>query len=162
MRDVDAVEVFKSSQGGGNPAPIAIDALGYDPEQIMTIAVPFPRLATSNERDRLSYWQERKAKQVMRENLDCGIRISVVAKECSLSRSHFSRAFKKATGHSPRDWFQLARLTRAQELLEQTDFSISQVALECGFADQPHFTKIFSRSFGMPPGKWRAKEKSYM
>ncbi|WP_237140718.1 helix-turn-helix domain-containing protein [Pseudomonas silesiensis] len=76
-----------------------------------------------------------------------------------MSRSHFSRAFKKATGHSPRDWFQLARLTRAKELLEQTDFSITQVGMECGFADQPHFTKIFSRKFGMPPGKWRAKEK---
>lgn len=159
MNDVDAVQAVKPHRGVGNPAPIVIDALGCGAEQIMTIATPIPRLATNNERDRLSYWQERKAKEVMMENLDCGIRISVVAKECSLSRSHFSRAFKKATGHSPRDWFQLARLTRAKELLEQTDFPISQVGLECGFADQPHFTKIFSKNFGMPPRKWRAKEK---
>ena len=159
MSDVDAVQIFKSSRGGGNPPPIVIVAPGSGAEQIMTIADPFTRLASSYERDRLSYWQERKAKEVMMEHLDCGIRISVVAKECFLSRSHFSRAFKKATGHSPRDWFQLARLTRAKELLEQTDFSISRVGLECGFADQPHFTKIFSRHFGMPPRKWRVKEK---
>jgi AraC-like DNA-binding protein len=160
MSDVDTVEVLKSSQGGGYPAPIVIDAVGFGAEQIMTIAGPFPRLiATNNERGRLSYWQERKAKEVMMENLDYGIQITAVAKECSLSRSHFSRAFKNATGHSPRDWFQFARLTRAKVLLEQTNFSISQVGLECGFADQAHFSNIFSRKFGMPPGKWRAKEK---
>jgi AraC-like DNA-binding protein len=160
MSDVDTVQAVKSSRGVGKPAPIVIDALGCDAEQIMTIAGPFPRLATGDERDRLSYWQERKAKEVMMENLDCGIQISAVAKECSLSRSHFSRAFKNATGHSPRDWLQLARLTQAKELLEQTDFSISQVGLECGFVDQSHFTRIFSKKFGMPPGKWRTQEKS--
>ncbi|WP_274643523.1 helix-turn-helix domain-containing protein [Pseudomonas serbica] len=159
MSDVDAVQVFKSSRGGGSLTPVVIAAPGSGAEQIMTVADPFARLASSRERDRLSYWQERKAKEVMMEHLDCGIRISVVAKECALSRSHFSRAFKKATGHAPRDWFKLARLTRARELLEQTDFSISQVGLACGFADQPHFTKIFSSNFGMPPGKWRAKDR---
>jgi transcriptional regulator GlxA family with amidase domain len=154
MSDVDVVEVFKSSQS------IAIDVAGLGAEQIMTMARAYlPLIATNNERVRLSYWQERKAKEVMMENLDCGIQISAVAKECSLSRSHFSRAFKNATGHSPRDWLQLARLTQAKELLEQTDFSISQVGLECGFVDQSHFTRMFSRKFGMPPGKWRAQEK---
>lgn len=154
MSDVDAVEVFKSNPDGGYPAPI-----GFGAEQIMTITSPYPRvIATNNERGRLSYWQERKAKKIMMENLDCGIQISAVAKECCLSRSHFSRAFKNATGHSPRDWLQLARLTRAKVLLEQTNFSISQVGLECGFADQPHFSNIFSRKFGMTPRKWRAKK----
>lgn len=160
MSDVDVLEVFKSSQGGDKRAPIAIDAAGLGAEQIVTMACTYLRLiATNNGRGRLSYWQERKAKEVMMENLDCGIQISSVAKECSLSRSHFSRAFKNATGHSPRDWLQLARLTRAKELLEQTDFSISQVGLECGFADQSHFSRMFSRKFNMTPRKWRVSEK---
>ncbi|MDR6610209.1 AraC family transcriptional regulator [Pseudomonas synxantha] len=163
MNDVDVVEVFKSSQGGDKRASIAIGAAGLGAEQIMTMACANLRLiATNNGPGRLSYWQERKAKKVMMENLDCGIQISAVAKECSLSRSHFSRAFKNATGHSPRDWLQLARLTRAKEFLEQTDFSISQVGLECGFADQSHFTRMFSSKFNMSPGKWRAREKSQL
>ena len=163
MNDVDVVEVFKSSQGGDKRASIAIGSAGLGAEQIMTMACANLRLiATNNGRGRLSYWQERKAKEVMMENLDCGIQITAVAKECSLSRSHFSRAFKNATGHAPRDWLQLARLIRAKELLEQTDFSIAQVGLECGFADQSHFCRMFSRKFSMTPGKWRAREKSQL
>jgi len=161
MRDMDVLEVFKSRRGEDNRASIASDVAGLGAKPIMTMAFAYLRLkATSSERTRLSYWQERKAKEVMMENLDCGIQISTVAKECSLSRSHFSRAFKKATGYSPRDWLQLARLTRAQELLEQTDFSISQVGLECGFVDQSHFTRMFSRKLGIAPGKWRLRERS--
>jgi AraC-like DNA-binding protein len=161
MNDVDVVEVFKSSQGGDKRVSIAIGAAGLGAEPIMTMACANQRLiATNNGPGRLSYWQERKAKEVMMENLDCGIQVSAVAKECSLSRSHFSRAFKNATGHSPRDWLQLAKLTRAKEFLEQTGFSITQVGLECGFADQSHFTRMFSKKFNMTPGKWRTQKKS--
>lgn len=153
MSDMDVVEVAKSGQ-----SPILINSAGPDAQQLMTLARAYLQLLeTRNERARLSYWQERTAKKVMMENLDRGIQISAVAKECSLSRSHFSRAFKNTTGHTPSDWLQIARLTRAKELLEQTDCSISQVGLECGFADQPHFTRMFARRFGITPGKWRAR-----
>ncbi|MDC6379817.1 helix-turn-helix transcriptional regulator [Pseudomonas graminis] len=93
------------------------------------------------------------------DNLDRSITIATVAKECSLSRSHFSRAFRNTTGHSPRDWLQTARLARAKELLELTDFSVSHVGFECGFADQPHFTRTFAKKVGMTPAKWRLENR---
>jgi len=57
------------------------------------------------ERVALSPWQERRAKDLMSSQMDKGLSIARIAAECSLSRSHFSRAFKKNTGLSPRDWF---------------------------------------------------------
>lgn len=108
---------------------------------------------------RLSSWQTQSAKKLLMDNLDRSITIATVAKECSLSRSHFSRAFRNTTGHSPRDWLQTARLARAKELLELTDFSVSHVGFECGFADQPHFTRTFAKKVGMTPAKWRVENR---
>ena len=103
----------------------------------------------------LSPWQERLAKQTMLQQMERGLAIADVARQCSLSRSHFSRAFKKTTGLAPRDWFLQARLERAKALLAQSPASISQISLECGFADQSHFTRVFTRSIGTTPSTWR-------
>ncbi|MFJ3522049.1 helix-turn-helix domain-containing protein [Pseudomonas sp. NPDC090203] len=140
-------------------ASIGIDFARLSPEQLIVLDRYLRRLQPGGDAARLSAWQERAAKKMMMDNLDGGIQISDVARECSLSRSHFSRAFKNSTGQTPRDWLQLARLTQAKELLEQTDLSISQVGLECGFADQPHFTRMFTRRFGMTPGRLRTEQR---
>jgi AraC-like DNA-binding protein len=107
------------------------------------------------QRVALSPWQERLAKQTMLAQMPGGLSIAKVASECSLSRSHFSRAFKKATGLAPRDWFLRARLDKAKTLLAESPDPISQISLECGFADQSHFTRVFTRSTGATPFTWR-------
>jgi transcriptional regulator GlxA family with amidase domain len=140
-------------QAAARPSSVAIDFARLSPEQLSVLDRYLRRL-------QLSTWQERAAKKAMMDNLAGSIQICDVAKACSLSRSHFSRAFKNTTGQTPRDWLQLARLTQAREQLEQTDLPISQVGLECGFADQPHFTRMFSRRFGMTPGRLRAEKRT--
>jgi transcriptional regulator GlxA family with amidase domain len=107
------------------------------------------------ERVALSPWQERRAKELMQNQMDQGLSIARIASECSLSRSHFSRAFKKNTGVSPRDWFLRVRLDKAQGLLSDSDLTISQISLDCGFADQSHFTRVFTRMLGITPFTWR-------
>jgi AraC family transcriptional regulator len=103
----------------------------------------------------LSPWQERRAKEMMISHMDRGLSIARVATECALSRSHFSRAFKKNTGLSPRDWFLQLRLDKARRLLTETGISISRISLDCGFADQSHFTRVFTRAVGHTPFNWR-------
>ncbi|WP_296187365.1 helix-turn-helix domain-containing protein [Pseudomonas sp. UBA1879] len=107
------------------------------------------------ERVALSPWQERRAKDLMASQMDKGLSIARIASECSLSRSHFSRAFKKNTGVSPRDWFLQMRLDRARALLSESALTISQISLDCGFADQSHFTRVFTRVMGITPFNWR-------
>jgi AraC family transcriptional regulator len=109
----------------------------------------------SSDRVALSPWQERRAKELMHSHMDQGLSIARIASECSLSRSHFSRAFKKNTGVSPRDWFLRLRLDKAKGLLTGSDLTISQISLDCGFADQSHFTRVFTRMLGVTPFTWR-------
>ncbi|WP_397453342.1 helix-turn-helix domain-containing protein [Pseudomonas sp. NA-150] len=111
-----------------------------------------------HERIALSPWQERMAKDIMTRQMSKGLSIARIASDCSLSRSHFSRAFKKSTGYSPRDWFLQMRIGRAKALLLEGRVSISQISLDCGFADQSHFTRVFTRVAGATPFTWRRSQ----
>lgn len=93
----------------------------------------------------------RRAKELM---LHSSFSIIEIAALCNLTRSHFSRAFKVATGLSPQTWRLLARMEKAKRLLA-TDAPLTDVGLECGFCDQAHFTRAFSRLVGQPPKAWR-------
>lgn len=112
----------------------------------------------------LAPWQERKAKELLGKDQGDSSRLMVaeVAKSCSLSRSHFSRAFKKATGVSPQEWALACRIDKAKGLLVQTDLSVAYVALECGFSDQSHFCRTFARLAGHTPRRWRSMRQDVM
>jgi AraC-like DNA-binding protein len=102
----------------------------------------------------LSGWQERRAKELMLRGMGSCVRISEIAEHCNLSRSHFSRAFKKVTGYSPQNWLVRMKIEKAKSLLI-TSIPITDVVYECGFADHSHFTRTFSRLEGMTPKAWR-------
>jgi AraC family transcriptional regulator len=72
-----------------------------------------------------------------------------------LSAWHFSRAFKAATGMTPRAFVTALRIGRAKEMLAQGGLPLVQVAQACGFADQAHFTTVFRSVTGRTPGAWR-------
>jgi AraC family transcriptional regulator len=107
------------------------------------------------ERLALAPWQERKAKEILSRSLNARLFIADVAEQCAMSRSHFSRAFKKATGMSPQEWSLDLRIRRAKELLSEESLAISLISLECGFADQSHFSRMFSKLAGITPNRWR-------
>lgn len=103
----------------------------------------------------LAGWQERRAKEMLMANLDGKISLGELATACGLSRSHFARAFKIATGATPLEWLAQQRISLAQEYLRHTALSVENIADRCGFADQSHFTRAFYRHVGETPGRWR-------
>lgn len=103
----------------------------------------------------LTRWQERRAKEFLQANLTENPSIADAAKECGLSASHFTKAFKRATGETPHRWRLSLRAARAKEMLLDGSLTIAQIAAECGFADQSHLTRAFSRLSGTTPGLWR-------
>ncbi|QXI26020.1 helix-turn-helix domain-containing protein [Pseudomonas vanderleydeniana] len=106
----------------------------------------------------LSPRRENLVKQLILERLSETLEISELARACSLSRSHFSRAFKCSTGLSPQDWIRQQRIARAKQLIRETDLSLTQISLECGFCDQAYFCHIFTRSEGINPFAWRGQQ----
>jgi AraC family transcriptional regulator len=108
-----------------------------------------------NSRGGLAPWQLRRARDFINANLAGDPSISEVAKECELSSSYFTRAFKETTGVPPYQWLTKQRVERAKELLRDPRQELADIAQLCGFVDQSHFTRVFSRSEGHSPGRWR-------
>ena len=103
----------------------------------------------------LAPWQARRAEELMVKNLAEDLRLADVAQACELSAAHFSRSFHKTFGAPPYRWLQTRRIERAKGLLGDTSRSLAEIALECGFTEQSHFTKVFTRLVGVSPGAWR-------
>ena len=105
----------------------------------------------------LTPWRESLVKQLILERLSETLEVTELARACALSRSHFSRTFKCSTGLSPQDWIRCQRIARAKQLIQNTDLTLTQISLECGFCDQAHFCHIFTRSEGITPFAWRCQ-----
>ena len=103
----------------------------------------------------LAPWQLKRARDFINANLAGDPSISQIADECGLSSNYFVRAFKQATGVPPHRWLTQQRVTRAKELLRAPCHDLSDIAQLCGFVDQSHFTRVFSKSAGCSPGQWR-------
>jgi len=103
----------------------------------------------------LAPWQVRKVFTHIEANLATPIRNRDLAALARLSTFHFNVAFHNRFGNSPHQYIIRRRLERAQGLMLSTDATLSEVAIECGFADQPHFTRMFRRFVGESPAAWR-------
>ena len=108
-----------------------------------------------NARGGLAAWQLQRARDFINVNLAHDPSIAEVAHECGLSSGYFARAFKRSTGVPPYQWLTKMRVERAKELLKDPRCELADIAQLCGFVDQSHFTRVFSRSEGYSPGRWR-------
>jgi AraC family transcriptional regulator len=108
-----------------------------------------------NARGGLAAWQLQRARDLINVNLAHDLSIAEIAHECGLSSGYFARAFKRSTGVPPYQCQTKMRVERAKELLKDPRCELAEIALLCGFVDQSHFTRVFSRSEGYSPGRWR-------
>jgi AraC-like DNA-binding protein len=113
------------------------------------------REQAAGARGGLAPWQLKRAEALISANLSVHIPIGQVAEECGLSVRHLARAFRQSTGVPPHRWLLDRRVERAKELLPNSDLSLSDVALACGFGDQSHFTRTFTAKVRLSPGLWR-------
>lgn len=81
--------------------------------------------------------------------------LAELAEGSGLSTSHFAHLFKQTTGRTPYQYLLHSRIGRARYLLTKTSMPVAQIAAECGFADQVHFTRVFSKIIGQPPATFR-------
>ena len=87
----------------------------------------------------------------------------LVADLCALvqrSAAHFSRSFRHTFGHSPHAFVIRRRVELAAQYMLQTDTSLSDIALRCGFVDQAHLCKHFRQVTGETPAAWRRTRRS--
>jgi len=84
--------------------------------------------------------------------IDKNITLDMLAKNSSMSKYHFLRAFKKEVGMTPHLFIINEKINRANQLI-QKGMPISEASFNVGFSDQSHFTRNFKKYFGYTPKK---------
>lgn len=106
-------------------------------------------------RGALAPWQLARACGKLESDIGGKLPLQIIAAELGLSVSHFSRAFRASTGLPPYRWLLHHRVRIAKRLMSVRGLSLSEVAISAGFANQSHFTRVFSEIAGISPGAWR-------
>ncbi|WP_230492513.1 AraC family transcriptional regulator [Martelella alba] len=145
---------------GNDPDPFVLDHISLALLSHITGTYGADRREWRGDKGRLAPWQEQRAKDFMLEHLAGSVSLEQIARECRLSRAHFARYFKNATGMPAYTWLQKMRVRKALELLRHADYSLTQIALECGFTDQSHFSRVFKQFTMTSPGQWRRRQKA--
>lgn len=93
--------------------------------------------------------------ELIRTEFAAPLSLDRLAAEARVSKYHFGRLFRQATGVTPHAYLVRVRLDAAREMLAETDLGVGQVARRCGYASASHFAAAFAADFGLPPGGYR-------
>lgn len=97
---------------------------------------------------------------VERHIADPDFSVERLADQVSVERRTLQRKLKAMTGLTPAAYIRHQRLQRALVLLEQTEMTVSDIALDSGFSSPQHFSRLFRKQYGSPPDQWRRQRKS--
>jgi len=98
--------------------------------------------------------------QKMEQNIEEPISPSLLAKEVGMSTRQLERLFRRYLNRSPKRYYMELRLQKARNLLMQTDMSVINVALACGFASPSHFSKCYRAHYDTTPYRERGAQAS--
>jgi AraC family transcriptional regulator len=102
-------------------------------------------------------WRARCVQGYVAVQLSAKIKLGDPARVAQFSPSKFNRLFKARFGCTPGQYIRRMRIARAQTLMTMYLDPLSQIAAECGFADQSHLTRCFRKVVGESPATWRAQ-----
>lgn len=95
----------------------------------------------------------------MQNNLNVNLRLADLARKAGMSVSHFSERFRRQTGQAPMAYFIQLRMRLACRLLDLSGKPVKTVASEIGYRDPYYFSRIFKKSMGISPEKYREIKK---
>jgi transcriptional regulator GlxA family with amidase domain len=101
----------------------------------------------------------RRVQEYMKAHLGESVDLSMLAGVAGLSVHHFARQFKQSIGVTPHHYLTQKRVERAQEMLAQTDLSLSEIAYASGFSDQSHLARHFRQMLGTTPREFRWSQR---
>lgn len=117
--------------------------LGPQPQPASMVEVDDPRV--------------KRALLLMERQISEPLSVEAIAEALSIGARQLERLFRQALGIGPGAAYARLRLQHADWLLRTSGRSITEVALECGFADCAHFSRSYKASFGRPPSAARPR-----
>ncbi|MEM8555562.1 MAG: GlxA family transcriptional regulator [Pseudomonadota bacterium] len=98
--------------------------------------------------------------QRMEDNTEEPISPSILARDVGLSTRQLERLFRRYLNRSPKRYYMELRLQKARNLLLQTDMSVINVALACGFTSPSHFSKCYRAQYNTTPYRERGAQSA--
>lgn len=92
-----------------------------------------------------------RAIAIMEAAIEEPVSPSLIAEDLGISTRQLERLFGRYLNSTPKHYFMEMRLNRAQNLLVQTEQSVTEIAMACGFRSTSHFSKVFRGHFGKSP-----------
>lgn len=96
--------------------------------------------------------------QMMESNIEEPMSPSVLAQDVGMSTRQLERLFSRYLNRSPKRYYMELRLQKARNLLMQTEMSVINVALACGFASPSHFSKCYRAQYDTTPYRERGSQ----
>lgn len=140
----EAASLLDQMMSGGNvePAATLIEPLGIRTRlSTDTLAIDDPDVAA--------------AVRFIRENACRGINVMDVLKQVPLTRRVLENRFRQIVGRTPHEEITRLKISRARQLLVETDLPLSAIARRTGFQHDEYLSVAFKKSVGIPPGRYR-------
>ena len=102
----------------------------------------------------------RKTVLLIRSDLTGNLSLSHLAKQVGVSGSYLSDLFKRETGKTITCFVTECRISKAKQLLEDTQLQVQTVAQHCGMVDRHYFSRVFKKQTGMTPNQYRQAARS--
>ena len=96
--------------------------------------------------------------EIMENSIEEPVSPSFLAKKVGMSTRQLERLFRRYLNLSPKKYFMELRLKKSKNLLTQTNMSIINVAMSCGFSSPSHFSKCYRNHFNITPYKEREQK----
>ena len=101
-------------------------------------------------------WLDR-AEECLRAEFSRGWTLEALSRAVEVEPTRLVRAFRRHLDTTPADYLRQLRVDRARRLLLDTERPVADIALETGFSDQSHLTRVFRRSLGETPAAFRSR-----
>jgi AraC-like DNA-binding protein len=110
------------------------------------------------ERTAIPFRELRAPVDYICQHFASNISVSAMASACNISVSALERRFRKHLNKTPHQYLNEVRLDNARQMLRETDKPVGTIAAETGFADHSHFTRSFTKKFGLTPKREREQQ----
>lgn len=155
IRNINSQMVFKKIEsiarmsGKGLATPALINAKTYE---LLTM---LGELELSSKPRNYAYRKIEPALQRIDQQKIGTITVAEMAQVCNMSQSSFRKLFLQEMNMPPSRYIQERKFNRAVSLLQNSELSILEIAIESGFQDMFYFSRFFRKMTGMSPTQWR-------
>jgi len=148
-----AHRLYRELRAGDSSSPIAIQG------GVLDIVARFSGVQARHREHHPPHWIE-STKEVLRSNLNEPPDLFETARLAGVHPAHLSRVFRQFTGMTMGAYLRRQRVDFACSRLRQSKCSLADIALEAGFYDQAHFSRVFRRQIGISPKEFRSLDRS--